>query len=444
MKKIYINSIRPKELVKVMALMLLLTFTNIVSAQEGSQGNITIFGGAQMTFIADHYFVTGGNGARPGVILTERAAGNFGILNSFGSLVFINASDAEHVDGYVRRYGGGLFVYPVGDNGSLGQFAAGGFGTMGAYFHSDPNTATTSNLFTGTDYPPLPMGAPFATSSRGTNVGVVSTIEYWDIDGSDATPLILTWDAGSAIATLTGSQLSKLTIAGWNGTEWVAIPSIVNVTSILSGASELTAGSIMTIDAIVPDTYTAYTFASLITPLPVTLVRFDARAEGQTALLTWATTSETNSDHFEIERSLNGKIWQKIGVVKSYGESTVLREYQYADYTPASGENLYRLKMVDNDETFAYSRIRSLEVHGNVSDLSVYPNPSSDKLNIRDYTNVKEVVISDLNGRSVYQSASFSAGHGTIDIKHLVQGMYILKITRFNGELSKHKVLIDK
>jgi hypothetical protein len=136
-------------------------------------------------------------------------------------------------------------------------------------------------------------------------------------------------------------------------------------------------------------------------------------------------------------------------MVDSYGESTVLRDYQYVDYTPASGgpsheENLYRLKMVDKDATFAYSRIQSIKFNGNAPDLSIYPNPSTDKLNIRDYTDVREMVISDLNGRLVYQSASFSQGNGTVDIKNLAEGMYMVKLTRVNGKISTHKIVVNK
>lgn len=250
-------------------------------AQEGSQGNTTIFGGAQMTFFSNHDFVAGGNGAQPGVILTERATGNFGVLNFSGdNLASTGASDAGYVDGYVRKYGSGQFVFPVGDNGALGQFAATGDGTMGAYFHVDANSAATSNLFTGGDYTPLPGGGPFATASMGAGVNAVSTVEYWDIDGTTPTPITLTWDAGSAISDLTGAQLSKLTIVGWDGSRWVAIPSAIDPTSVLGGASDLNAGSITTSAAVTPNTYTAYTFASReIAPLSTIVISKKAQSE---------------------------------------------------------------------------------------------------------------------------------------------------------------------
>lgn len=243
-------------------------------AQEGSQGNTTIFGGAQMTFFGNHNFLTGGAGTQPGVILTERATASISYLNFSGdNLTSTGVNDANYVDGYVRKYGAGQFIFPVGDNANAGQFAASADGTSGAYFHTDPSTAITSNLFTGAPYgTALPAGGPFLTTNKATTLGAVSTVEYWDIDGTVATKLALTWDAGSNIATLVGT-LEKLTIAGWNPTlsQWVKIASTVDVTSVLGGASGLTAGSITTDAAIVPNTYTAYTLAALVPDLTPTV-----------------------------------------------------------------------------------------------------------------------------------------------------------------------------
>ena len=236
-------------------------------AQQASQGNTTIFGGTQMTFFGNHDFIAGGQGTQPGIIGTVRTA-PFGILNVASSATgFTGANDANHVDGYVRKYGTGQFVFPTGDNGHYGPFAANTDGTMGAYFFTDPNTAATSNLAGGT-YPALPTGGPFSTASKATNLSTVSTQEYWDIDGAAATTITLTWSTASVIGSLTGNDLSKLTIAGWNGSQWVALPSAVNGSSVLGGSSSLTAGSISTTSAIAPDGYSAYTFAATAAPGP--------------------------------------------------------------------------------------------------------------------------------------------------------------------------------
>lgn len=269
MKQIYKNSPQSRtrdwlQILSLKVLLLLFAMAIEVKAQEGSQGNTTIFGGAQMTFFGNHNFLTGGSGAQPGVILTERATANISYLNFSGAnLTSTGADNSNYVDGYVRKYGTGQFIFPVGDNANVGQFAASADGTSGAYFHTDATTAVTSNLFTGSNYPALPAGGPFPTTSVGTGVGTVSKIEYWDIDGATATPITLTWDASSDIALLTNSTLGKLTIVGWNpGTnKWESIASDVDVTSVLGGTSGLGAGSITSTTTVVPNTYSAYTLA---------------------------------------------------------------------------------------------------------------------------------------------------------------------------------------
>ncbi|HEV7381482.1 MAG TPA: hypothetical protein VGN64_16910 [Dyadobacter sp.] len=249
------------------SLLLCATIGGSAQAQQGSLGNTTIFGGAQMTFFGNHNFLTGGAGTQPGVILTERATANISYLNFSGAgLTATGVTDASYVDGYVRKYGTGQFIFPTGDNGFAGQFAASADGTSGAYFHANPSTAITSNLFTGSPYATaLPVGGPFPTgmATRGPGIKAVSSVEYWDIDGATATPITLTWDGGSNVPALTGSILSTLTIVGWNGSDWVRIPSTVDATSILGGASAVAAGSITTNASIVPDTYVAYTIAGM-------------------------------------------------------------------------------------------------------------------------------------------------------------------------------------
>ncbi len=424
-------------------LLLFFLMVHWAQAQETSSGNTTIFNGAQMTFFDTHDFTTGGAGTQPGVIYTLRTA-PMGILNYGPSANTVTgANNANYVDGYVRKLGNTPFIFPVGDNNQYGPFAAQADGTTGAYFFGNATTAVTSMLPSG-NYPVLPAGGPFSTAAMNTNLVDVSEIEYWDIDGTNPTPLTLTWDLTSAISTLTGADLPKLTIAGWNGTQWVNIDSKVDVTSILGGASSLTSGSITTLTTVVPNTYTAYTFASLAQSLPVTLTSFNALVEGSSTKLTWVTTAETNSDRFEVEHSLNGKVWNNIGTVKSQGESTGLKNYDFTHHTPQTGENLYRLKMIDLDKSFAYSRIQSIQMRERQKSLSVFPNPTTDFLSIEEYQHVKEVVIRDVSGRAVFQTKSVATGNGAIDVKGLPQGLYVVSVTRLGGNISTYKVLVNK
>lgn len=238
---------------------------NTCLAQEGVSGNTTVAAGGQSTFFGNLGFLTGGSGSQPGVILTERSSGQISYVNFSGSgLLTTGASDANHVDGYVKKFGTGSFIFPVGDNGILAPFVAYADGISGAYFRADPSVAVTSNRFNGGNYAPLPSGAPFPATNKSNVLTAISGVEYWDIDGDKSTRISLTWKATSNIAALTSNTLTNLSIAGWTGTEWVKIPSVVDVTSLLGGTSTLTTGSITTTNAFLPSTYSVYTLAASI------------------------------------------------------------------------------------------------------------------------------------------------------------------------------------
>ena len=184
-----------------------------------------------------------------------------------------------------------------------------------------------------------------------------------------------------------------------------------------------------------------YFTGSFDSALPVNLTLFTATGERSSVNLTWATATETNSSRFDIERSLNGKNWASIGSVASHGESNQLKNYSFIDKSPAQGENLYRLKMIDLDDTFAYSRIQSVTVEAGTA-MTIFPNPASDRILINDNFSVKQVAMTDMSGRKIYQADQISSAG--IDCKNFLSGMYVVTITRTNGAIDSHKILIRK
>ncbi|SDF71433.1 Por secretion system C-terminal sorting domain-containing protein [Dyadobacter soli] len=175
-------------------------------------------------------------------------------------------------------------------------------------------------------------------------------------------------------------------------------------------------------------------------PLPVTLISFDAKAVEQTAVLTWATTEETNSDRFEIQRSFNGKKWETIGSVDAQGESAATVQYSFKDTKPANGDNYYRLKMIDHDLTFTYSGIRSATFDGKLS-LVVYPNPAHEAISVNtDHGLVKLVSIFDKNGVKVHSGNQARS----INVKGLQSGAYVLTVTFTDGSSKSQNLVIVK
>ncbi len=175
-------------------------------------------------------------------------------------------------------------------------------------------------------------------------------------------------------------------------------------------------------------------------PNPVLLSSFSAQKEAQTALLSWSTAEEINSERFEVEHSLNGKNWQKIGQVAAKGNSNDKQWYSFTDVNPANGSNLYRLRMVDRDGSFDYSRVKSLEFEINI-ETALYPNPVAERLLLKtdDLTKISRVQLFNSMGVAVIQSDSVS--NDGLDVKNLPTGLYVVKVTRNNGSTDTFKVM---
>ncbi|QRR01394.1 T9SS type A sorting domain-containing protein [Dyadobacter sandarakinus] len=177
-------------------------------------------------------------------------------------------------------------------------------------------------------------------------------------------------------------------------------------------------------------------------PLPVTLQSFSAGKEAETTLLTWQTTSETNSDHFELQHSFNGKAWTNLAIIHAQGESKSLNVYHYTHTTPVLGsDNLYRLKMVDADGTSAYSKIRHVKFEEEFK-VTVYPNPAAETIHLKaaDWSKVKGLQILNSQGKALYSSGIKPAQD--INTKMLKPGLYFIKVTLTDGTESTRKFVV--
>ncbi|QRR03410.1 T9SS type A sorting domain-containing protein [Dyadobacter sandarakinus] len=157
--------------------------------------------------------------------------------------------------------------------------------------------------------------------------------------------------------------------------------------------------------------------------LPVTLVSFSGRESPSGNLLTWHTAAELDNAGFDIERSRDAKIFEKIGFVDGNGDSEENHHYRYLDQDP-SGTTYYRLKQLDHDGSFQYSGTVSVKNAG--YGLSIYPNPASSVVTISGHTDTHAVGIYHSNGTAVARKALSSKK--TFDISGLPAGLYTLMI----------------
>ncbi|MCF0040673.1 T9SS type A sorting domain-containing protein [Dyadobacter fanqingshengii] len=179
--------------------------------------------------------------------------------------------------------------------------------------------------------------------------------------------------------------------------------------------------------------------------LPVTLIGFEVKREHHTALLSWSTTVETNSDFFAVQHSSEGRNWQVIVTVKAKGESVSVQPYTFSHHAPVNGDNFYRLKMIDNDGSYAYSRIHSLHFANLPEIASIFPNPVFEKLfvQVAEGTAIEKVEIFDVLGKVSYL-ADFEQNKKTksqLQIGHLPTGLYHVTLTDSNGKKETKKII---
>jgi hypothetical protein len=135
-----------------------------------------------------------------------------------------------------------------------------------------------------------------------------------------------------------------------------------------------------------PSMYVFYTQESV----PVEFINFYAETENRNVILNWATASEINNEGFEIEHSDNGHNFRSIGFVKGNGQSTKKIEYQFRDKNPVKGVNFYRLKQMDSNGIFEYSKVARAEIQNSnqKESLLVFPNPANQQISIQQINGV--------------------------------------------------------
>ncbi|WP_066406566.1 T9SS type A sorting domain-containing protein [Flavisolibacter tropicus] len=179
-------------------------------------------------------------------------------------------------------------------------------------------------------------------------------------------------------------------------------------------------------------------------PLPIHLLEFNGSHKENGNVLFWRTALEVNASHFEVERSTTASNFSKIGRVNLQGSGSV---YRFTDNQLSSATNYYRLKMVDTDGTFSYSRIIAIHSEGMLQSTAVWPNPFSEELNIETYLSESgRINIRLLNESGSQVGFKQAGGHQGINNikfecpKNLPPGIYILQLQTNEG-MSQQKLI---
>jgi len=176
--------------------------------------------------------------------------------------------------------------------------------------------------------------------------------------------------------------------------------------------------------------------------LPVTLLYFNASGSGENALLTWATSFEQNSDHFELELSLDGANFILIGRMPAQGNSNTNIYYAYTDSNICryNTERLfYRLKQVDVDGTFKIYPVRSIKAGCNAEEtIIIIPNPAKEYISVKGLSGSADIQIISAQGQLLMNRQNItSIDH--INISQLPAGIFTIRIIKGNNILASVK-----
>jgi hypothetical protein len=320
----------------------------------------------------------------------------------------------------------------IGENESNSFIGSGGGEVVKIVTLNAPNSENPGNL-----------GVTItSTSNLGSTIikrgHVVQTINgesgikrYFDISPTNNSALDATVRFNYLDAELNGIIENSLTPFRFENPNW---------TNLQVSDNDETANYVETMNV---NAFSKWTLAASSANLPIELLYFKAKAlDNETVLLTWQTLIELKNAYFTVEKSDNGIDFESIEEVSGAGDSNTPITYQTFDKKPVEGINYYRLKQTDFDGAFSYSEIRSAFFKNKGSIISIFPNPTSEFLNIQIENPFEKGMLQLFDGLGrLIISTELKDSH-SLNIAHLPKGVYLLKI-KAHGKDYSEKVMIQ-
>lgn len=181
--------------------------------------------------------------------------------------------------------------------------------------------------------------------------------------------------------------------------------------------------------------------------LPVELIMFEGYYQNDKGIidLEWSTAQEINNKGFDIERSSNGIDFHTIGFKPGKGNINSTTSYNYTDSNPLIVDNYYRLKQLDDDGTYAYSKTVIVSLSREV--VHLWPNPSRGLIHV-DWSNYNamhgemELILMNTTGQIILSQIVSTANNPVIHVDAFTNGMYYLKLKTSDGKsFTEHIVL---
>ncbi len=185
-----------------------------------------------------------------------------------------------------------------------------------------------------------------------------------------------------------------------------------------------------------------YSTCIYIDNLPVTFLDFSVVKSSGEVVLQWTTSFEENNAFFEVQRSTDGSYFETMHIESGAGNSSSLQYYSYTDQQVVEGmQYYYRIRQVDRDGAFSFSKI--LTVHFGKGDyfFSVAPNPAQESVLVRLSNDlIYEIKLLDLAGQEVLSLKGNKENVQRLSLSGLAAGVYVLKVISVNNKCYQEKM----
>jgi len=344
-----------------------------------------------------------------------------------GCLILLSATGsaiAQNGDPYISMLMNPSVVQ-IGSNGTL-EVNTGNAGL-------DPIVANSIRITISVGLNTEILGLDAGTDPRWTVLtltsGVGNTIRLTNTGGG-----FVDFDFGDVFVTVKGSVIGgPSTITG-------NITYIPGSNPLLGGANNVSQGNSLT------GNDNSTTSLTVSNPVPITLSDFAIGANKCEAVLNWKTAFEQNFSRFEVEYSTDGRSFEKVGTVAGTN-NLAGSDYQFV-YNQGTTKSFYRLKMIDIDGKFLYSKTMSLSTNClGKQTITIHPNPvvENQKLSVivNGYDNLLKGELFTVSGQ-LLATYTLKEGTNTIELNNRPMGTYSLRVSAGNQVAKSFKVVVVK
>ncbi len=411
-------------------------FDNLV-VENTASGNSDIQLNIDVTINDNVDFITGviqSSGSNP-LTFNDNATVSFDGTEE--SPVVFPGTDADgnsYAVGPVLKVGDDDFIFPIGEGNRIARIGI-----------SSINASAPTDVFSAQYF--FSQNADTDSSPFGGSLAYVSRAEYWDLNRTNGAgePIVsLFWDTSSDVGDPT-----TLRVAHFNsGTpEWEDLGRAGFTGDASSGS--ITANTVMT--SFSPVTLGTEDESN---PLPVELVDFSATVQNDNVVLNWSTLSESNNDYFAVERSIDGESFVEIGQQAGAGDFEGRLDYEFVDSNPVVGVSYYRLRQVDFNGDFEYSKLQVVSYNPEQTGLevSIFPNPIENRiahiaLATDDLVNPMNITLIDNSGRMVskmhFVPESFNEHKQIVIDDQLDYGIYHMIVDQAGNRKQLRLIILD-